>query len=140
MCAILDELVTKQIIDIPYAKKLAYPDMKRLSVQISTSIFSNECCLWKGYTIKAKKYIIYYFNEKTWTMHRILYANFKEQLTNNEYIRFTCNNKGLCCSVNHMKKFKYKNNNKIENENKEQPIKENKKKDLNHESFIIEFS
>ena len=40
-------------------------------------------------------------------MHRILYINFVEDLTKEEYLKFMCQNKGSCCNINHLKKFTY---------------------------------
>ncbi len=35
------------------------------------------------------------------------------QLSNNEYIKYTCKNKGKCCNINHIKKIKYNKKKKI---------------------------
>lgn len=40
-------------------------------------------------------------------LHRLLYSNFVDHLSEDEYLKFTCDNKGKCCNIYHMKKFKY---------------------------------
>jgi len=72
----------------------------------------NICCLWNGYVSNAHSsskgtYINFYFRTKKVALHRLLYCNFVEALENNEYLKFTCDNKGTCCNLKHIKKYKY---------------------------------
>lgn len=118
---LLKELTIKQIKNIPPDKKLQYSDLRRISQYIDTSIFDeNKCCLWSGYITNENKltkgtYVNFYLRKNKSALHRLLYINFIGDLTDDHYIRYTCNNKGKCCNVNHFKKIQYakKNNNEI---------------------------
>lgn len=110
---LLQELLTRQIRGVPADKKLQYSDLKRICKYIDTSIFSeDECCLWKGYITNMNNsnkgtYINFYFRNKKVALHRLLYLNFVEGLEQDEYLKFSCDNKGKCCNINHLKRFKY---------------------------------
>lgn len=110
---ILKELVSKQLKTVSSDKKLSFSDMKRLCKYINGSIFDdNKCCIWKGYITNSQKtskgtYINFYFNKKKMALHRLLYANFVENITEDYYLKFSCENKGRCCNINHLNKFKY---------------------------------
>lgn len=111
-------------------KKLYLHDIKRICKNINNSIFGNECSLWNGYITNLNKfnkgtYINFYFKKKKVALHRLLYINYIGHLKDNEYIKFTCPNKGICCNINHLKKFKY---------NKP---KENIEKEENYPKIII---
>ncbi len=122
---ILKDLLDKQLKETPSKIKLQYNDLKRISKYINTSIFDEtECCLWNGYVTNENKknkgtYINFYFKNKKMALHRLLYINFIENLSDDEYLKFNCENKGRCCSISHMKKFMYQRfyDNKIETEN-----------------------
>ena len=107
------ELLGKQLKNIPPEWKLNSCDIKRLTNNIDTSIFNdNNCCLWNGYitnknNISKGTYINFYFNGKKTALHRLLYSNYVQPLDENEYIKFTCPNKGSCCNVNHLTKYIY---------------------------------
>ena len=99
------ELFNKQKKNLSYDKKLSYNDLKRISKYLSTSIFGNNCSIWNGYISTSKNtYINFYFNKKKNALHRLLYINFIDNLEDYEYIKYTCNNKGICCNINHMYK------------------------------------
>lgn len=109
---IMNELITCQLKNIKSDKKLQYNDLQRISKYINKSIFDqNNCSIWNGYitNYNSKKgtYINFYFRNKKTALHRLLYINFVNELQDDEYLKFTCNNKGTCCNVNHMQKFKY---------------------------------
>lgn len=110
------ELLTKQQKNISIDKRLQYTDLKRICKYVTTSLFDDDnCALWTGYITNANKtnkgtYINFYFNKKKVALHRLLYINFVGQLEDNEYLKFTCPNHGVCCNVNHLKKFVYKTN------------------------------
>jgi hypothetical protein len=114
------ELLQKQLKNIEYDKKLQLTDLKRICKYICTSMFDKKiCCLWNGYVSNSHNsskgtYINFYFKTKKVALHRLLYCNFIGILENNEYLKFTCKNKGICCNLNHIKKYKY--NKKIKNE------------------------
>jgi hypothetical protein len=107
------ELLSKQLKILPTNKKLQYNDLKRISKYIFSSIFDeNNCSIWNGYITNAKikskvTYINFYFRKNKVALHRLLYINFVGELDNNEYLKFNCNNKGKCCNIYHMNKFKY---------------------------------
>ena len=82
--------------------------MNRISKNLNSSIFdNNKCCIWNGYITNNNddnraKYINFYFNKKKIALHRLLFINYNDNLNKNEYIKYTCNNKGICCNINHM--------------------------------------
>jgi hypothetical protein len=126
---LLHELMQKQRKEIPEDKKIYPSDMKRICKNITSSIFDKtNCCQWEGYITNLNKvnkgtYVNFYYGGKKVALHRLLYINFVEDLSPDEYLKFNCENKGSCCNVYHLKKFKY-NKTEIQKENK----KETKKK------------
>lgn len=106
------ELISKQLKDVPSAKKLQYTDLKRICKYINSSLFdNNKCCIWHGYVTNGNNnkgtYVNFYFRKKKAALHRLLYANFIGELHDNEYLKFNCEHRGKCCNINHLKKFKY---------------------------------
>lgn len=106
---ILSKLIKNQRNDLPLEKKLAFTDLTRISNNLPSDIFSDECCIWSGYitNLKSKKkncYVSFFYKNKKVSLHRLLYANYIGAINDNEYIKFKCNNKGTCCTLNHMKK------------------------------------
>jgi hypothetical protein len=120
---ILNELFINQLKNIDIDKKLNYCDIQRISKFIKCSIFNkNVCSLWTGYitndnNINKGVYINFYFNKKKIALHRLLYSNYVGILSDKEYIKYNCINKGKCCNIHHMSKFTYKKNNTIVNNN-----------------------
>lgn len=115
---ILVELIKNQRKDIINDKKLLYHDLKRISKYLTTSIFGEECSVWNGYVTVIKNdeknsYINFYYCGKKYSLHRLLYLNYVGELSDSEYIKFKCPNKGRCCNVNHF----YKNNKNDDNSN-----------------------
>jgi hypothetical protein len=53
------------------------------------------------------RYVNFYFRRKKVALHRLLYVNFIGNLNDDEYLKFSCDNKGICCNIHHLKKFKY---------------------------------
>lgn len=110
---LLEEMRQKQLDQVETQRKLTYADMRRVCKFISTSIFDdNKCCIWNSYVTNENNenkgsYINFYYRKKKAALHRLLYINFVEDLSDNEYIKFNCENKGRCCTVSHLKKFKY---------------------------------
>ncbi len=112
-------------------KKLKITDIKRLSFYLEKSIFTDECSIWKGYIIENKnnEYINFFFNKKKVSLQRLLYINFVDDLSDNEYLQYTCENRGKCCSIKHFTK----------NDNKKNNIIINNKKDKKEKDIIINF-
>lgn len=112
---ILNELISSQRDETPIDRKLRYKDLCRITKYIATSIFDqNDCCLWDGYitnltNISKGTYINFYFRNKKVALHRLLYENFVEIMDDDEYLKYTCENRGKCCNVKHMIKYKYNN-------------------------------
>lgn len=104
--------------------------MKRICKYINNSIFDeDECCLWNGYITNINNtnkgtYVNFYFRNKKVALHRLLYSNFVAPLSSSEYLKFNCNNKGICCNVNHYEKYKYS---KITDIKRDKRKRENKK-------------
>jgi hypothetical protein len=113
---LLSELLQKQRKDISNDKKLLYNDLQRISKYINSSLFDDKCTIWAGYitSIKHNKkncYINFFYRNKKYALHRLLYINFIGELYDSEYIKFNCQNKGICCNVNHF--YKNKKPNKV---------------------------
>ena len=132
---ILIELLKKQIPDVSSKKKLNLSDINRICKNLNKSIFGNRCSLWRGYIKKLKnnkdKYINFYFQGKKCALHRLLYLNYIGSLERNEYLKYNCENKGLCCNVNHYEKVvksKTKQNTKKYLDSKKKTEKENNDK------------
>lgn len=132
---IFNELIKRQLRDIPIQWKLNINDMKRICKYIDSSIFDpDKCCIWNGYITNMNNsnkgtYVNFYFRNKKVALHRLLYSNFVAPLDSSEYLKFNCDNKGICCNINHYEKYKYSKNNTI-SKKKEFKYKESKKKDL----------
>ncbi len=111
---LISELLNKQLQNVPNDKKLQYNDLKRLSKYLEGDIFNDQgvCNSWRGYVTNGSTpekgiYVNFYFKNKKYILHRLLYTNFVGELGDDEYLKFTCPNKGKCCNIHHLKKFKY---------------------------------
>jgi hypothetical protein len=120
------ELIINQLDNIPIDRKLRPTDIYRIVQHTSSSLFDKEkCCLWEGYitNLKNKKkgtYINFYFkNKKKVALHRLLYENYRGHIDERDYIKYSCPNKGKCCNVNHMVRFKYTTEEKDDDKKKE---------------------
>jgi hypothetical protein len=106
---------------------LTYSDLNRIIKYIDKSIFDKECCIWKGYISTMNNnnhYINFFFKDKKVNLHKLLYYNFIGTINKNEYIKFTCENQGKCCNINHLIKYisadkKMEDNNEKDEENNE---------------------
>lgn len=131
------ELITKQLKNVPQNKKLQYTDLKRVCKYINSSIFDeNQCSLWNGYITNANNtckgtYVNFYFRKNKAALHRLLYANFVGELEKDEYLKFSCENKGKCCNITHLKKFTYQ---KKEDQEKKKIKREEQKAEKNESS------
>lgn len=103
---LLNELIDKQKKDVYYLKKLSYRDLNRITKYIDKSIFGEECCLWNGYISKSinekSYYINFFFKNKKICLQKLLYQNYVGELNKREYIKYTCENGGKCCNINHL--------------------------------------
>jgi hypothetical protein len=148
---IFKELLVRQFKNVCSSKKLQFNDIKRISKFLGDTIFDeNKCSLWNGYITNEKNqskgtYINFYFNKKKIALHRLLYINYIGEITNDEYIKFSCDNKGKCCTIAHMKKYTYYKN----VEDNEQPSENNSSQNTlinnnihintNKEKLVVEF-
>merc|ERR1712072_1494514 len=105
---VFNELITKQRKSCKDCKKLTLQDIRRISKNIKTSIFDTSgCSLWEGYITNKNKvskssYINFYFRHRKVALHRLLYENYVSDIEENQYIKYNCDNKGICCNINHM--------------------------------------
>ncbi len=101
----------------PDNKKLSIKDITRIYKKSGNFLNSQECVLWKGYITSNKiEYINFYFNGTKIALHRLLFINFKGHIGDNDYLEYTCNNKGKCCNIKHIiKKNKIKRKRKLIN-------------------------
>ena len=104
---LLTELCLKQRKKADKKYFLELNDIIRLLKNIDNSIFNkNECVLWKGYLTKCNNnkscYVNFYLKKRKLALHRILYINFIDDLDIKYYLKFTCNNPGKCCNINHI--------------------------------------
>jgi hypothetical protein len=105
----LTELCLKQRKKIDKKYLLELNDLIRLLKNIDNSIFNKtECVLWKGYLTKSNNnkscYVNFYLKKRKLALHRILYLNFVNDLDIKHYLKFTCDNPGKCCNINHILK------------------------------------
>jgi hypothetical protein len=138
------ELKAKQIQNVHPSKKLRSSDIHRIVQHTNTSIFDEDkCCLWTGYITNLKNkrkgtYINFYFRDKKKVaLHRLLYANFKENIENSDYIKYSCSNKGKCCNINHMVKFEYVPNSSDESNDNSSDTSSDDSSDIKQENFKI---
>jgi len=139
---ILSEMIEKQIRTNHHDNKLGFKDMHRIAKYVRESIFGDTCCIWNGYVTNLKNitkgtYVNFYFKNKKVALHRLLYNNFVERLDGNEYLKFSCSNRGKCCNVNHMIKYKYNISNCDENISLPNPVKIMPR--THSDEFIIRF-
>jgi len=139
---LLKELLAKQLKNMTNDKKLQYTDLYRICKYIKSSMFDEEnCCIWDGYITNSNNskgtYINFYFKKKKAALHRLLYMNFIGDLSDDEYLKFNCENKGKCCNINHLAKYKYKTKEDIDNDKNIQLHKKNDKKKDKHRIKII---
>ena len=106
---IVNKLFDNQLKNINQKYRLSEKDIIRLASYIDTDPFhESQCCLWKGsvsISSHQSKYINFWFNKKKQALHRILYINYKGELSNTKYLRFTCEDnkmRGICCNINHI--------------------------------------
>ena len=60
---LFNQMIKQQRKNIPEQYKLYYKDMKRIIKYIDSSIFDNNCCIWKGYiTYNKNVYVNFYLH------------------------------------------------------------------------------
>ena len=129
------ELIQKQRKECKDSKKLNLSELKRISKNLDTSIFSEDSCsIWTGYitnnTSDVKpSYINFYFRNKKIALHRLLYENYIDNLDKNQYLKYNCKNKGICCNVNHIEVVNSNKNEKINKVNPKEDKEEDKEKE-----------
>jgi hypothetical protein len=106
---LLTELCLKQRKKADKKYFLELNDIIRILKNIDSSIFNKtECVIWKGYLTKCNNnkscYVNFYLKKRKLALHRILYINFIDDLDIKHYLKFTCDNPGKCCNVNHILK------------------------------------
>jgi hypothetical protein len=107
------EIIGRQLDNISSDRKLQSKDIMRICKNIDRSIFDRHgCCLWGGHVtnmnnLNKGRYVNFYFRRKKVALHRLLYVNFIGKLNEDEYLKFNCDNKGICCNIRHLKKFRY---------------------------------
>ena len=131
--SILENLIKNQKEHVELKSKLLLSDLNRLTNNLSKDIFCDECSLWNGsiITTNNKEYMNFFINGKKISLNRILYKNYIGELYDNEYLKYSCNNKGRCCTLKHL----YKINKKLPEKKKENIIIVEKKKISNIVSF-----
>ena len=98
--------------------RLEHNDIKRIVNNINSDPFDeNDCCIWNGYITKSSNsnYINFFYKGRKLALHRVLFINYKDNLDDKSYLKYICNNKGICCNINHIIKC---NNNDNDNDTK----------------------
>ena len=109
---IFQDLIKNQRKNISNDRKLSLSDLKRISSYLNKSIFTDECSLWDGYITEIKNttcFINFFYNGKKQALHRLLFYNYVDEVSDNEYLKYSCENKGKCCCIKHILRLK-KNN------------------------------
>ena len=105
----LIDMIHKQRRNLQFQYKLEFGDIKRIINNINNNPFNNNCCVWNGYitngTKEKAKYVNFYFKHRKIALHRLLYINYVADINDTQYLKFTCQNKGTCCNINHIEKF-----------------------------------
>jgi len=104
---IYENLIKNQLSNVDIKYRLNLSDLRRIADNLLDDIFSNECSIWAGPVItnsNNKSYISFFYNTKKISIHRILYKNYINNLSDNEYLKYTCKNQEICCCINHFYK------------------------------------
>jgi hypothetical protein len=138
----INEMVNKQLKDVPIEDKMQFSDMKRLCKYFKQSLFDEDgCTVWNGYITNTNNpykgiYINFYFRRKRVALHRLLYKNYVGHVDNSCFVRLLCKNGKTCCNINHMMKFEkrtYQYPKKMIDDN----VKNTKTKNNNNKSKIL---
>ncbi len=137
------ELIQKQRKDCRDSKKLNLSELRRISKNLDNSIFDhNNCSIWNGYITNNNSnlkpsYINFYFRNKKIALHRLLYENYVENLDKNQYLKYSCKNKGICCNINHIEVVNSNKNNQTIIEETKTNDKNNEDNDNNDKTNLI---
>lgn len=105
---ILIQMLQFQRKNLLFKLRLDLEDIRRIVLNINKSIFDdNNCCIWQGYitnTTERSRYINFYFKHRKIALHRLLYINYVGDIDKKNYLKFICQNKGICCNVKHVEK------------------------------------
>lgn len=134
---ILVELVNNQKQDVENDKKLDVKSLQRISRNVEGSLFGDKCIIWQGYITYISStdvhYINFFFNGKKHALHRLLYLNYIGDVKKNEYLKYTCPNKGKCCNINHIIKINSKKTLELEDSSCKSSLEEKNTEDNNTE-------
>ena len=135
---LLDEILARQLNNLPENYKISYKDFLRILKYIKSSLLCEDfCCIWTGNVTQnddgQNEYISFVFRKDKISLQRLLYINFIGPLQDNEDIKYKCKNKGRCCNINHLIK--------MTKEEKDKKVEEKiqKEKEELKRSFTIEF-
>lgn len=140
----IKKILKRQLKTVKSDVKLEFRDVRRICKNIDGNIFNkSKCCLWTGKVInnnnKEKgRYVNFYFNGKKRALHRLLYCNFIENLAPDEYLTFTCKNKGVCCNLKHFKKIS-KNNAVTESTSNDDDVVIERKQKKPNDKLVLKF-
>ena len=124
----------KDVNDIGLYGKLEFDDMKRLDRFIQGDPTSSmDCCLFLGK--KKGTYCYFSFRGKKVSILRLMYHNFVGDLEPIHKIGHTCDNKGICCNLQH-----YYMENQIEEELSENKEISDSEQDSHADDDIFIFS
>jgi len=103
---LINEMVRNQHVVLEKKYRLEHSDIERISKYIDDSIFqTSRCVKWSGYLTKCNggksQYVNFFIKGKKLAIHRILYINFVGDLSTTQYLKYTCDNPGCCCNINH---------------------------------------
>ena len=107
---IYQDLIKNQRKNLILEKKLSLSDLKRIASHLTESIFTKNCSLWTSEN--NSDFVNFFFNGKKQALHRLLYYNFVDDINNTQYLKYSCDNKGKCCCLQHIIKV---NNNELIN-------------------------
>jgi hypothetical protein len=134
------ELIKNQRKNLSNDRKLGLYDLKRISSYLNKSIFVEECSLWDGYITEIKNstsFVNFFYNGKKQALHRLLYYNFVDDVSDNEYLKFSCENKGKCCCIKHILKLKKNEKKTIEKPNMSENNTENNTENNDSETSTV---
>ena len=91
----------REVPDIGLYGKLNFEDLKRVDKSISGDITnSKDCCLYNG-TVVGENYSTFSYKGKKTSLIRILYHNLVADNKPDMKVKWSCENKGLCCNLSH---------------------------------------
>lgn len=102
----------RQLPRVPAHWRLQSSDIQRVCRHIQGDIFGEECVIWQGYITNRNRprkgpNINFFFQSKKVALHRLLYSNYVQPLDSDQFLKYTCDNKGTCCNINHLECHTY---------------------------------